>query len=209
MRQIALGAFLGGLGVFMLFTLRGPVVVRVPVEVRDDNVAGRQVVSAEPGAAMGVVVQERTEATPLPTDAAAEAGTSPDTSPALLGVVAPAPLPVDAVEPRFNNDGAMLLYKMMMLKRQKCQERIERGESLTEAQLDAMAINEAVVTCMNQQRFYYLGPASLMPAYSHLQSANTRYIATVIQDQGIIIELTRGEFPGVFEHYDFVDLRSK
>lgn len=94
----------------------------------------------------------------------------------------------------------MLYYELLMLQGKRFDE-IRKHRSLTSSELDKVAIIEASRVCVKQQRYYYLGPQETMPAYTHLQTAHTRYIATVIQGHGVIIELTRGEFPDVFEHY--------
>jgi hypothetical protein len=124
-------------------------------------------------------------------------------SPNLLGVspdlgsdlpsISPAPI-------EFSDEVVRRHYQAVSMQIAHFEKRIKDGEVLVGIDLRTLAIAQASRICMEKQRYYYLGPAALRPDYTKLQSGEIRYIATGNQDTALILELSRTEFPAVFEN---------
>lgn len=138
--------------------------------------------------------------------ATSETSASSEATPALLGALqgpeakAAAPSLPDGIT-KIGDPAAVVFYKTQLMQIQYLEEKKRMGVKLDPSDLDLWAISHAVKECMEQQRYYYIGPKENLPSYSHLQSDTTRYIATTISNTGIVIELPRTSYPAVFDHY--------
>jgi hypothetical protein len=124
--------------------------------------------------------------------------------PSLLGASADSsggpPPPAAVALPEFKDDVVRQNYQNVLNQIAHFERRLKEGEILVGLDLRTIAIANASKTCMEQQRFYYLGPPSQSPDCSKLQNRDTRYITTGNRDVVLILELTRSEFPAVFEN---------
>ena len=126
------------------------------------------------------------------------AGRGPETSPALIGVTAPTDAGIPQTITTLKDAAVLDYYKLQLSVIQNLEQKLRTGQTLSPAAKDNLAITRAVKVLMEQQRFWYLGPKATVPQYS--QSFNTRYICTALGGTGMVFELTRGEFPDVFEN---------